>query len=109
MKAQSNDMNVSSRFDQKFTFLLEINFNDSEIGIATFFFFTPKTYYNTTVLSQHQMTALLPNEQVFLFPHYHHYYYETFKVTLLKQTKTNKTIPQPFCNTKIYSLLFMVL
>lgn len=39
MKAQSNDMNVSSRFDQKFTFLLEINFNDSEIGISTFFFF----------------------------------------------------------------------
>lgn len=108
MKAQSNDMNVSSWFDQKFTFLLEINFHDSEICISTGFF-SPKTYCNTTVLSQHQMTALIPNEQVFFFPHNHHYYYEIFKVTLLKQTKTNKTILQPVCNTKIYSLLFMVL
>lgn len=38
MKAWNDDMNVPSQFDQKLTFLLEINFNNSEICISTFFF-----------------------------------------------------------------------
>lgn len=37
MKAWNDDMNVPSQFDQKLTFLLEINFDNSEICISTFF------------------------------------------------------------------------
>lgn len=37
MKAQNDDMNVPLQFDQKLTFLLEINCNDSEICVSTFF------------------------------------------------------------------------